>query len=73
MLLQREARRIPAFGESSRGIVDRKTGEISQIGPRNALVEILVMQRAPLAGELALSPDRREGAGDHHQETGGFE
>ena len=56
VFLQREARCVPALGEGPRGIVDGKTGEIAQIGPRNALVIILVMQRAPLAGELVLTP-----------------
>jgi len=43
VFLQREARRVPALGEEASGIVDRKTREVAQIGPRNALVVILVM------------------------------
>ncbi len=60
VFLQREARCVPGLCESARGVVNWKPSEIAQIGPRNALVIIFVMQRAPLARQLVLPPQRGE-------------
>ena len=61
MLGDSEARGVPTEREHARGVVDRQSGEVDQLGTGDAFGEILVQQGRPIArqieaGEAAKAP-----------------
>src|SRR5262245_7862686 len=54
MLTQRQDRRVPAVGLEASRIVQRNSGVVAEIGARNAVWLIFVVQGSPVARQIAL-------------------
>src|SRR6185295_16298915 len=60
MLAEREDRGIPAVGLETSRVVDRQPGIIAELGTRNTVRLILVIERAPFARDVALGQGRAD-------------
>ena len=62
MLAQRQNRGVPAVGLQAAGVVERQPGVVAELGTRNAVRLVFVIERGPLASEVPLGEGRSAGS-----------
>jgi len=70
VLAQRQDRGVPAVGLEAPGVVDRQPGIVAEFGTWDAVRLVFVIERGPLASEIALSVRRSAGQySEHHDQA----